>query len=147
VNTPVVVAAFRLSDEAARAQRALQQEGIAGEAGPRAEGIERMCADAFDSGFDVVVNAADAERAIAVLRRLWPDEAEPLVEVRCGACRSSDVARLPRLRIFLLAALLMVVGSIVFGERNLFLLLTAIIAGLLLLTPRWRCRACGERWR
>ena len=147
MNTPVVVAAFRLSDEAEAAQSALRQEGIASEAGPRTAGIERMCADAFDSGFDVVVDEAEAERAIALLRRLWPDEAEPPVEVRCPACRSSDVTRLPRLRIFLLAAMLMVAGSIVFGERDLFLLLTAIIAGLLLLTPRWRCRACGERWR
>jgi hypothetical protein len=142
-----VVAAFRLSDEAEAAQKALQKEGIVSEAGPRTTGIERMCVDAFDSGFDVVVDKAEGERAIALLRHLWPDAAEPIVELRCPSCRASDVTRLPRLRIFLLAAMLMVVGSIVFGERDLFLLLTAIIAGLLLLTPRWRCRACGERWR
>ena len=147
VNEPVVVAAFRSWDEAVAAQRALQGEGIAGEVGPRVDGIERMCADAFDEGIDVVVSGADAERAIAVLRKLWPDEAEPDLEERCPACRSNDIARLPRLRIFVIIALLLVVGSIFFGQRNLFLLLAAIVGGLLLLTPHRSCRRCGEKWR
>lgn len=149
VDRPVVIAAFLSRDEAIAARRALQDEGIAADAGPRTDGIERMCIDAFDSGFDVIVSAADAERAMALLRRVWPDEAaaEPKGEERCPDCGSRDVARVPRLRIFLVVALLAVVGSITFEQHSLFLLLTAIVGGLLLLTPRRRCRACGERWR
>jgi hypothetical protein len=147
VNQPVVVAAFRSWDEAVAAQRALQWAGIEADAGPRVDAIERMCVDAFDEGIDVVVSGGDAERAIAVLRGLWPDEAEPDLDERCPACRSNDIALLPRLRIFLVVALLLVVGTIFFGQRNLFLLLIAIVGGLLLLTPRRSCRACGERWR
>jgi hypothetical protein len=149
VDGPVVIAAFLSQDEAIAAQRVLQDEGIAADAEPRTDDIERMCVDAFDSGFDVIVRAGDAEPAIALLRRVWPDEAaaEPKGEERCPACASSDVARMPRLRIFLIVALLMVVGSIIFEQRSLFLLLMAIVGGLLLLTPRQRCRACGERWR
>jgi hypothetical protein len=149
VDRPVVIAAFLSRDEAIAARRVLQDEGIAADAGPRTDGIERMCVDAFAAGFDVIVSAVDAERAIAVLRRVWPDEpaAEPKREERCPDCGSCDVARVPRLRIFLIVALLMVVGSIIFEQRNLFLLLVAIVGGLLLLTPRQRCRACGERWR
>ncbi len=148
MDGPVVIAAFRSRDEAIAARDALQQEGIAADAAPRSDGIERMCADAFDLGFDVIVSAADAERAIGVLRRLWPDDAaEAKREERCSACGSTDVARVPRLRIFVVVALMMIVGSILFGERELFLLLAAIVGGLLLLTPRQRCRACGERWR
>ena len=142
----MVIAAFRASDEAAAAQVALHQEGIAAEAGPRTDRIERICVDAFDSGFDVVVDARDAERGIALLRRVWPDEAEPDIEQRCPACGSGDVSRLAKLRIFLLVALLLVVGGIVVEEPDLFLLLAAIVGGLILLTPRRRCRACGERW-
>jgi hypothetical protein len=149
VDRPAVVAAFRSLDEAVAARDALQQEGIAAVAGPRNDGIERMCADAFDSGFDVIVSAADAEPAIALLRRIWPDEpaAEARAEERCPACGSGEVARVPRLRIFIAVALVMIAGSILFGQRELFLLVIAIVGGLLLLTPRRRCRVCGERWR
>jgi hypothetical protein len=147
VDRAVVIAAFRSRDEATEASEVLQREGIAADAGPRDESIERMCADALGMKFDVVVDAADAERGIALLRRIWPDDAQPEAVQRCPACGASDVASLPRLRIFLVAALVLISGIAVFGERELFLLLIGIVGGLLLLTPRWRCRACGERWR
>ncbi len=145
----MVIAAFRSRDEAIEAREALQREGIAATAGPRDESIERMCADALGTNFDVVVDAAEAERGIALLRRIWPDEAqlEALAARHCPACGASDVARLPRLRIFLVVALILIAGSVVFGEQELFLLLIGIVGGLLLLTPRWHCRACRERWR
>jgi hypothetical protein len=92
VDQPVVIAAFRSAAEAARARAALVEEGIAAEATGRREDIERLCADAFDDGVDVVVGAMDGERAIALLERLWPDETvvDALVLDRCAGLGRTD---------------------------------------------------------
>ena len=50
------------------------------------------------------------------------------------------------MRLFIIAAVILLAGNFVFGQRELFLLVIAIIGGALLLTPAKRCRACGERW-
>lgn len=147
MNSPAAVAAFRSWDEADEAQRVLRASSIEAQARPRDDSVERLCADVPECAFDVIVDARDAESAIALLRRRWPDEAEATAEVRCPACGSTDVFRLPRLRIFLAVAAVMVAAGLAFDQRDLFLLVAAIIGGVLLLTPRWRCRACGERWR
>lgn len=147
MHSPAAVAAFRSWDEAAEAQRVLRANDIEAEARPRDDSIDRLCADVPECGFDVIVDAADAENAIALLRRRWPEEAETTPGVRCPACGSSDLFRLPRLRIFLAVAVVMTVAGFAFDQRDLFLLVVAIIGGVLLLTPRWRCRSCGERWR
>lgn len=148
VDHPVVVAAFRSAEEAAHARALLEREAIAAAAIDRQDSIERLCADAFEGGFDVVVESADAAKAIAVLQRAWPEEVliEAHVVDRCAVCGSTDVTRLPRIRIFIFAALLLIGASVVFGQRDLFLLVVAIIAGVLVLTPAHHCRVCGERW-
>jgi hypothetical protein len=147
VHNPVVIAAFRSSDEAARACAVLEEKGIAAEAGGRRDDLERLCADAFDDGFDVIVSAAEGDRAIALLQRMWPETAiDVQVLEQCPACGSTTVAHLPHLRPFLIAAAVLVAASFVFGQRDLFLLLVAIIGAVLILAPNRRCRECGERW-
>lgn len=115
---------------------------------PRQDAMERLCPDVFDGGFDVVVAASDAADAIALLQRIWPDESVLDVEATapCPACASADVMRIPRIRIFIVAAVALIGASLVFGERDLFLLVIAIVGAALVLTPSRRCRNCGERW-
>jgi DNA-directed RNA polymerase subunit RPC12/RpoP len=150
LNDPVVIAAFRQEIEAGAAQDALEREGIVSEAGPRDDELDRLCADVFNAGFDVVVDRDEAEDAIAVLRRHWPDviDVTPIEPpVVCPACSSPAVARLPRVRLFFLAAIVLLIAGVITGQRELFLLLIGIIGGLLAITPPLVCDACGERWR
>jgi hypothetical protein len=148
VNDPVVVAAFKVHSEAAFTCAALAREDIAAEVGERTDALPRLCVDAFDGGFDVIVESVGAQAAIGVIQHLWPEEprALPFVE-RCPACDASEISRLPRLRLFVLAAALLVVIGAIVGERDLFLLVIGIVAVLLLIAPGRLCRACGERWR
>lgn len=127
----------------------LEREGIEAAVIPRQDALERLCDDVFDGGFDVIVESDDAAAAIAFIQRHWPDETPIDVEVldRCPACGSTDVARLHRVRLFLIAAAILLAGNLIFGQRDLFLLVTAIVGAALVLTPAKRCRACGERWK
>lgn len=147
-DRPVVVAAFRSAEEASVARSFLIREKIAANMTPRQDALERLCPDMFDGGFDVIVAAADAANAIALLQRIWPDESAIDAEVvePCMACRSTNVMRVPRIGIFIGAAITLVMASLLFGQRDLFLLVVAIIGAALLLTPGRRCRSCGERW-
>ncbi|HUP63080.1 MAG TPA: hypothetical protein VNA69_22000 [Thermoanaerobaculia bacterium] len=144
----VVIAAFREKPDAIGAQRALEAAGIAGEVRERSDELPRLCVDAFADGFDVVVGEADADSAIAFLQRLWPDEPEsarPLV--RCPECGSTDVYRLRRLRLFLVAAIVLLAAGAIARERELFLLMIGVIGVLLAIMPPWRCRSCRSTWR
>ena len=116
---------------------------------PRQDAIERLCPDVFDDGFDVIVDSANAADAIALLQRIWTDETAIDVQAiaPCPACGSTDVLRIPRIRIFLIASVTLVCASLIFGQRDLFLLVIGIIAAALLVTPGRRCRRCGEVWR
>lgn len=145
---PVVIAAFRSSGDAGHARAMLEHERIAAEVIPRQDGIERLCEDAFDGGFDVIVESNDAGAAISFIQRHWPDETPIDAQVldRCPSCGSTDVARIRRLRLFAIAAAALLAGNFAFGQRDLFLLVIAITGGALLLAPATRCRACGERW-
>jgi predicted RNA-binding Zn-ribbon protein involved in translation (DUF1610 family) len=147
VDTPVVIAAFRSHAEAVRARDALEDEGIGARTSVRTDGIERRCAEAFEGGFDVIVDDQNADRSIALLQRIWPDETPLAAETRCPACGSGDIWYVPRVRLLLLAAAVLFVTGIVTDERDLFLLMIAIVAILLLFTPAARCRSCGEHWR
>jgi Zn finger protein HypA/HybF involved in hydrogenase expression len=146
----VVVAAFRLRDEAHAAQAALSGEGVAAEVISYDETIERRCAGAFPDGFDIVVPASQEEPAVSLLQHFWVDgsveEREP-VYARCPHCGSLEVTRLLRLRIFAVAAVVLLLGGAITGEGNLFLLMIGIVGALLLLMDESRCRACGERWK
>ncbi len=148
VDHPVVIAAFRSAEEAAYARTLLEREKISAAAIQRQNSIERLCPDAFEGGFDVVVGRPDAPAAIALLQRVFPEEKvlDAIVIDRCPACGSSDVMRIPRIRILVIAAVTLIAANLAFGQRDLFLLVIAIIAGALALTPALRCRTCGERW-
>ncbi len=143
----VVIAAFRSGAEAEQARRQLAGQGVAADVLPRNPNFERQCADLFDDGFDVVVAPEIADDAIAIVQGLWPDELPegPQTE-QCRDCGSNDVAALPRLRFFAIAALLLLIAGMILGERDLFALVIAIIGGILLVTPNRRCRTCGSRW-
>jgi hypothetical protein len=147
VNRPVVIAAFLAASEAQEARTLLEAAAIEGAVVPRDGELPRRCADAFDGGWDVVVDDSQSDEALALLHRAWPAAEElPSVET-CPACGSRRIFILPRLLLFAAAsALLLTFGSLT-GERDLFFLVIAIVGGLLLLTPGRRCRDCGERWR
>ena len=144
----VVIAAFREQPEAIGAQRALASQGISSEVRERAEDLPRLCADAFASGFDVVVGERDADQAIAYLQYLWPDAPEPApVAERCPECGSTDVFRLRRVWIFAAAAAICVIGGAITMQEELFLVLLAAVVLVLAVTPPWRCRSCRHAWR
>jgi hypothetical protein len=144
----VVVAAFRQADEASRARSFLEREDITANMMPRQDALERLCPDVFADGFDVVVARTDAADAIALLQRIWPDEPtiHSEVDAHCPNCGSTDVTRVPRIRIFIIAALALYAGGLVFHQRDLFVLVIAIVGASLMVIPRSRCRTCGERW-
>lgn len=65
----------------------------------------------------------------------------------CPNCAGFETDRIPRLKISVTAAaLLLAVGSVV-GDLALFVLTAAAIATAVALGPVFRCRHCGNRWR
>lgn len=142
----MVVAAFREWSEAGLAQQALSAQGIAAASHPQGNAFERLCADVFTGGVDVVVDRERAADAIAIIERLWPVPVEASTVERCEACSSTDLASLPRLRLFLWSATVLLVAGVALDLRDLFTLVAAIVGVILLLSPNRRCRACGERW-
>lgn len=147
MTDPVVIAAFRARAEAVAASDALAASGTDALVSVRSDACPRLCEDLFEGGFDLIVDRADAAAAMEIVRRLWPEEPGPERVVRCPACRSDSIARLPRLRLFLAVAGLLVVAGELTGQRELFVLVIGIVAVLFLIAKPMRCRECGERWR
>lgn len=148
VTNPVVIAAFRSPPDADAARGALQAEGIDADIRDRAEALPRLDAGAFLFGSYLLVDAGDADAAMRVLHRLWPDEPLPARDApRCPACGSPAIARLPRLALFAAAVLVLFAIGELTGQRELFLLVMVIAGVLLAIAPGRRCRVCGERWR
>jgi hypothetical protein len=147
VTDPVVIGAFRAPVEAEAARDAIRGAGMSAEVVPRSDVLPRFCDDAFEGGLDVIVDRADADAAIAILHRLWPDESRARAVPTCPACGSNDVARLPRLRLFLVVTVLLLVVGELTKQRELFALVIGIFAVLFLIAKPMRCRSCGERWR
>jgi hypothetical protein len=145
-RAPVVVAAFLSRDEALLSSATLDGEQIASEVFPRREDLPRLCVDVFDAGFDLVVAEADADAALAALRRLWPDDVT-LEPERCPVCGSMNIRHLPRIRLFAAATFVLLIGGLATGERDLFLLVIGIVGVLLVMTPTNHCRACRHQWR
>ena len=88
----------------------------------------------------LAVEAADAEAEPA--RAAEPAE-EP---VHCPWCRSTDVARIPRLRfLFFFALIFLGVGTAV-HQPALALAGVAVAAIVLAVVPTHRCTSCGRRW-
>lgn len=138
----VVVASFHSVAEERAARTALESEGIAAEAGTDATlGDGWRC---------LSVAPAEAERALAVLRELWPAQegrVEEAAPEQCPSCGSGEVRRVGRFRLFLLAALILLPLGALTNETALFALTLAIVGALLLFVPNRRCPACAERWQ
>ena len=76
-----------------------------------------------------------------------PDDPRPDPEV-CPRCGSSEIHRIPKLRVYFLLAVLLAGLSFIgeYGSGQIgFLLLAAVTAATLFL-PRWRCRECENQW-
>jgi hypothetical protein len=147
VTPLVVIAAFRSDAEADAARRMLAEEGVAADVFPRSASFERRCDDAFDDGFDVVVEPDRADAAIAIVQSLFPEPAALAQPPEiCRDCGSQNIARLHRVRWFVAAAVVLLTIGVLIQERELFTLVVAIIGGILLLSPNRRCRSCGARW-
>jgi predicted RNA-binding Zn-ribbon protein involved in translation (DUF1610 family) len=149
VHDPVVIAAFRVREEASLAAALVKQAEMEVATYPYDDSMERLCEGGFASGFDLVVARADAADATALLQRMWREEGDgaPVAFARCPACGSLEVTRLRRMLLFAVAALMLLIGGAVTGERDLFALMITIVGGVLLFARPNRCRACGERWR
>jgi ribosomal protein L37AE/L43A len=139
----VTIAKYRKSGDAERVRAALAAEGIA----------------AAIDGEHLLVDAADVERADAVLNRMYdvehaervtPSDTEARPDPReCPNCGSRAIRRVPRLAIFAAAAAIVVVASYVWTESMTESALLAILslAVLFLIFERWRCDDCGSTWR
>ena len=123
---------------------------------------DALAAEGIDSKIDgelLLVDDADVERADAVLNRIYdvehaervtPSDTEPRPDPReCPSCGSRSIRRVPRLAIFIAAAVLIVVASYVWTESFTESAILAILslAVLFLVFERWRCDDCGATWR
>lgn len=66
----------------------------------------------------------------------------------CPRCESTEIHRIPKLRIYLLLAVLLVGLSTVgeYGSGQIGFLLLAAVTAATLFVPRWRCRDCENQW-
>lgn len=110
-------------------------------------------------GVKVLVPAEDAERAadILSLAPAPPDDlrdeealpssgAETPKPATCPDCGSVSCSRVPRLRLFLFATLLICALGAATGQSELALAAIAAAGLTLLFAPTHRCLECGERW-
>jgi len=76
-----------------------------------------------------------------------PDDPRPDPEV-CPRCGSAEIHRIPKLRIYLLLAVLLAGLSFVgeYGSGQIGFLLLAAVTVATLFLPRWRCRECEKQW-
>jgi DNA-directed RNA polymerase subunit RPC12/RpoP len=136
---PLVVASFRSPSEAETALAALHNAGI-----------EAMLVPQPGEFLGVVAAEEDADRAVEVLDRLWPDvpAEKPVIEIeRCRECGSTDILKIRRLPFFIIFSVVMLTAGYAAGQIDLFALLIVIIGGVLVIGPNRRCLTCGERWR
>lgn len=138
---PVVIASFRSAREADLALRAVSGEAI--EAGLLADTV------LGNEWLSLVVSPADADRALRIVQRLWPEQRPALPEAaeRCPGCGSPESSALPRVRILLIGAALLLPAGFLAGQVQLFALTWLILGLALLVVPNRHCRSCGERWR
>ncbi len=156
----VTAGRFHVLQEAENARAVLQAEGIdsvlTNESLLRSDWVNPESA----GGIRVEVRDSDAERAREVLQTVADGfdlgeiatldaELEPAVPVAaCVECGSIDFHPIPKLRIFLLVAVILG-GMAIIGERNFWPLLALILLGfaiIFLFVENWRCRDCGAQW-
>jgi hypothetical protein len=109
-------------------------------------------------GWELAVRDADSDRADEIVNGIYginsreveaatlpPDAALQV----CESCGSTDIARTPKLQIFLLGVV-MSIGFAFVGDSKLSRISFFLIAGLaiaMLVLDKWRCRECGESWK
>ena len=109
-------------------------------------------------GWELAVQSIDGDRADEIVNGIYglnAHEAEeatvppPAPRQICESCGSTDIARVPKLQIFLLG-LVMSIGFAFVGDSQLSRISFFLIAGLvivMLVLDKWRCRECGESWK
>lgn len=79
--------------------------------------------------------------------RVRPSDADPArPPEHCPACGSPDVRRVQKLRGFALFVLLSAGLGMAFDEMIAAFLAALAGAIFFLISSRWRCASCGERW-
>lgn len=126
----MVAARFTSIAEAAAARSALDISGIETYLGDDADALA------------VMVHDGDVARARGVIGTSSPEKTQEEV-LTCRDCGSSDLLRIPRVRLFLLISAIFLgiavaVGQTMFGAIGLI----AIAAGVAVM-PAYRCRNCG----
>jgi DNA-directed RNA polymerase subunit RPC12/RpoP len=162
----VIVGRYSTIGEAGIARSALAAAGIdAAAVDEQMVGINWLYSDAI-GGVKLLVHERDGQRAESVLLGLdegfdgsLPEsaiaEAAPLADgagseeterLRCPDCGSAEVARTPRLRLFLFLALAGSAAGLAVGQTGLGLTAAAVAALVIGMLPTHRCASCGERW-
>jgi len=153
-----LVIAWRLSTvgEAEGARSALDAAGIdVALADDEIVGLDWLYSNAV-GGVKVLVRDEDWEESTEILSTAAVEvavddagdaAAEEIEEtIGCPACGSSEVARIPRLRLFFFFAL--AVCGVGFAVHQPNLAIAGVVAAALIMAtaPSHRCMACGERW-
>lgn len=109
-------------------------------------------------GWELSVQEADSERADDIVNRIYGIETHdtdvapptPVATLTvCDECGSDDIARVPKLQIFLLA-FVMSLGFVFVADPRTSRIGFFLFVGLsivLLVIDKWRCRECGYSWK
>ncbi|MEO8035173.1 MAG: hypothetical protein ABI837_12130 [Acidobacteriota bacterium] len=106
--------------------------------------------------FHVAVQREDQDRADEALNRHYgvqdaeeqPAVKEPPPTIKtCPECGSDDVERVSTLPHFAVLALLLYGVGVAIEQHGLALLMIAGLAVAMFIADRYRCAACGARWR
>jgi phage FluMu protein Com len=109
-------------------------------------------------GVKLLVSAENLESSEEILKTAAEDDpGEPSQSAKesvpasrlpqtCPSCQSVNVARIPRLTLFVFAALVIYAGGVAVHQPELAMAGVAAAALLAAVAPTHRCTACGERW-
>jgi len=126
----------------------------------RLAGIEHVVqrAKIGTPGWELSVQDADSERADDIVNNIYginTRETEVAVPTPaatlqvCDECGSDDIARAPKLQIFLLGFVISA-GFAFAADPHIARISFYLIVGLaivLLVLDKWRCRECGHTWK
>ena len=109
-------------------------------------------------GWELAVRDTDSDRADEIVNGIYGINSREVEETTlppaaqlqvCESCGATDIARTPKLQIFLLG-LVMSIGFAFVADSKLSRISFFLIAGLaiaMLVMDKWRCRECGESWK
>jgi hypothetical protein len=109
-------------------------------------------------GWELAVQSIDSDRADEIVNDIYginTREAETAVVPPpaplqvCESCGATDIARTPKLQIFLLGVV-MSIGFMFVADTRMSRISFFLIAGLaiaMLVMDKWRCRECGNSWK